>query len=145
MTLRLRVQPAGAVPSEYVLGGGELTIGRGADATVVIADPRVSRRHARLTCRNESWWVEDLGARNCTLLNGVPVERAQPLGAGDRLDIGDAVLWIVDDAPPRPAAQARNSDAERTSFGIPRGASPEAARMHTINEIHRAIAVPLSL
>jgi serine phosphatase RsbU (regulator of sigma subunit) len=144
MTLRLRVQPAGGGASERALDGDELTIGRGAGSTVVITDPRVSRRHARLTCRNGGWWVEDLGARNCTLLNGVPVEGAQPLAPGDRLDIGDAVLRIVDDAA-APSAPARQTGAEHTSFGIPRGASPDAARMRTINEIHRAIAEPLSL
>lgn len=142
MTLRLRVQPPGGQASEYALGGEEMTIGRGAGSTVVITDPRVSRRHARLTCRDDRWWVEDLGARNCTLLNGAPVEGAQPLAPGDRLDIGDAVLRIVDDAAP---AQARNTDGERTSFGMPREATPDAARMRTINEIHRVIAEPLSL
>ena len=142
MTLRLHVQPAGGPASEYVLGGEEMTIGRGAGSTVVITDPRVSRRHARLACRDDRWWVEDLGARNCTLLNGAPVEGAQPLAPGDRLDIGDAVLRLVDDAAP---AQVRNAEGERTSFGIPRAATPDAARMRTINEIHRAIAEPLSL
>lgn len=144
MSLRLRVQPAGGEASEYAMGGDEMTIGRAADVTVMITDPRVSRRHARLTCRNGSWWVEDLGARNCTLLNGTPVERLQPLKPGDRLEVGDAVLQLVDDAV-APSVQPRDRDAERTRFGLQRDAPADSARMRTVNEIHRAITEPLSL
>ena len=143
MSLRLHVQPAAGDASEYPLGGEELTIGRGVGSTVVITDPRVSRRHARLLCRDGAWWVEDLGARNCTLLNGAPVAQVQPLKPGDRLDVGDAVLHIVDDAAP--PSQARNSDADRTRIGSLRPESADSARMRTVNEIHRAIAEPLSL
>ena len=146
MTLRLRVQPGGGDAFERVLGGDEMTIGRAADSTVVITDPRVSRHHARLLRRQGNWWVEDLGARNTTLLNGAPVEKPQPLKPGDRLDIGDAVLQMVDDtAPARAAPVARTHDVERTRLGISLEGTADSARMRTINEIHRAIAEPLSL
>ena len=145
MTLRLRVQPADAGASEHVLGGDEVSIGRAAGSTVVITDPRVSRHHARLLRRQGDWWVEDLGARNPTLLNGAPVAKPQPLKPGDRLEIGDAVLQLVDDAAPARTAPLVRHDAERTRIGIPREGTADAARIRTVNEIHRAIAEPLSL
>ena len=144
MTLRLRVQPGGGNASEYVLAGDEMTIGRAAESTVVITDPRVSRRHARLICRDGNWWVEDLGARNSTLLNGAPVEKLQPFKPGDRLDVGDAVLRLVDDAAPQ-SALPRDVEAERTRFGSLHDGTADSARMRTVNDIHRAIAEPLSL
>ena len=128
MTLRMRVQVPLGPPAEYVLDGDEMVIGRAASSAIVIADSRVSRQHARLVRRDDEWWIEDLGARNQTLLNGAPLRQPQALRAGDRLDVGDAVLRLVDGTTAPTAAGAA-----------------DAARMWTVNEIHRALAAPLSL
>ena len=91
MTLRLRVQTAQGALADYALAGAEMTIGRAATAAIVIDDRRVSRQHARLVWRDQRWWVEDLGARNRTLLNGAPVQRPEPLQPGDRIEPQNAV------------------------------------------------------
>jgi phosphoserine phosphatase RsbU/P len=149
MSLRVRVQTAEGSRSEYALDGSEMVIGRALNAAIVIADSRVSRQHARLVLRDGGWWVEDLGARNRTLLNGVPLRQLQPLRAGDRLDVGDAVLRLVDDvpAPQEPAAARRHEDGggQAATQGTTHGAIADAARIWTIHEIHRALAGPLSL
>jgi len=144
MSLRLSVQTAQGARTEYALEGPELVVGRATTATIVIQDSRVSRQHARFVLRDGGWWVEDLGARNPTLLNGVPVAGASMLQAGDRIGVGDAVLQLLEDMPagqprpPRPVPEAG------TSAGTAPGRA-DAARMWTINEIHRALAAPLSL
>ncbi|HYT68918.1 MAG TPA: SpoIIE family protein phosphatase [Vicinamibacterales bacterium] len=134
MTLRIRVQPAHGDASEHRLEGAELIVGRATTASIVIPDHRVSRQHARFLQREGAWWVEDLGARNRTLLNGVPLEHPEKLRAGDRLQVGDAVLRVIGDSE-----APDDRDTGLTTSGGDR------ARMWTINEIHRAIAGPLSV
>jgi hypothetical protein len=65
------------------------TIGRDLGCSVVLDDPFASARHAILTFRGRGWYVEDLGSTNGTLVNGVPVAGALPLGFGDELEIGE--------------------------------------------------------
>ena len=84
MTMRVRVTTGSGTPSEFTLEGDEVLIGRAATSRIVLNDARVSRQHARLVRRDDAWWVEDLGARNRTLLNGAPVQQAERLHGGDR-------------------------------------------------------------
>lgn len=144
MTLRLSVQTAEGARTEYPLEGKELVVGRATTAGIVIPDSRVSRQHARFVLRDGGWWVEDLGARNRTLLNGVPVERPAMLHAGDRIEVGDAVLRLLDDGPAAPATAPVAVPDARTSTGVD-PANADSARMSTINKIHRALADSLSL
>ena len=71
----------------------DLLVGRDPRCDVVLRDVTVSRRHARLICRDGSWIVQDLDSMNGTAVNGVPVGRCE-LRRGDRLSIGDTVLWL---------------------------------------------------
>ena len=130
MTMRVRVTTGSGPPSEFALDGDEVLIGRAATSRIVLNDAKVSRQHARLVRRDDAWWVEDLGARNRTRLNGAPVQQAERLHAGDRLEVGDALLRVIDEGPATEATSAGPADA---------------ARMWTINEIHRALSGPLSL
>src|SRR4029079_913317 len=97
MSLLVRVQPPpGARLAEYTLEGDEAIIGRAQTAAIVISDARVSRHHARLVRRDNAWWIEDLGARNRTLLNGAPVLEPERIHPGDRVEVGEAFLRLVD-------------------------------------------------
>ena len=67
-----------------------LSIGRSPQATVVLTDdPNVSRKHA-LVQRESSgeYYLSDLGSRNGTTRNGVPVTAPVPLRDGDSFMIG---------------------------------------------------------
>jgi serine phosphatase RsbU (regulator of sigma subunit)/pSer/pThr/pTyr-binding forkhead associated (FHA) protein len=71
-------------------------IGRARECQVAVADPMLSRRHAVLYEDGEGrWWVEDLGSRNGTWLNGSRVEGAQRLGNGDLIEVGGSRLTVV--------------------------------------------------
>jgi pSer/pThr/pTyr-binding forkhead associated (FHA) protein len=63
-------------------------IGRASDNTIVVEDETVSNHHARLSYVESHWWLEDLGSKNGTLINDVPVERPVVMTSGDRIQMG---------------------------------------------------------
>lgn len=67
-------------------------------------DLRVSRRHARIWWENEAYWIEDLGSRFGTYLNGELVQNRQILSAGDVLLIGESVIEIASTGEPESIA-----------------------------------------
>jgi pSer/pThr/pTyr-binding forkhead associated (FHA) protein len=76
------------------LGTTAITIGRAADATVVLEDDFVSNEHARLMPRGSHWIVEDLGSTNGTYVNRDRVTVPTLLEPGSALRIGRTVLEI---------------------------------------------------
>lgn len=86
------VSPAGERDHET----GSLVLGRGDEANVVLADPLVSRVHARITVMpDDSVIVEDLHSTNGVYVNGVRVSRpTSPLSEGDRLLIGTTEISV---------------------------------------------------
>jgi hypothetical protein len=71
----------------------ELIVGRHHDCDVVLSNPSVSRRHARLVFRDGNWIIQDLESTNGTEVNGVRVGRCS-LRPGDRLILGGEYLRI---------------------------------------------------
>ena len=109
------LQPAGpARPAKYnrgtprtllVTGGSlagttiqlaqtQITIGRAADATLVLSDDYASTRHARLFPQNGEWIVEDLGSTNGTYLDRQKVTQPTPVPIGVPVRIGKTVLEL---------------------------------------------------
>ncbi len=82
---------AGPTAGRTVALVGELSLGREEGNAVVVAEPAVSKRHARLLAAADGVWIEDLGSKSGTLVNGSPVRR-QKLSAGDEIRIGSAVF-----------------------------------------------------
>lgn len=64
------------------------TIGRDAGNDVVINDDAASARHAVIELAEGSWWVEDQGSTNGTVLNGARLARRERIRDGDIVDIG---------------------------------------------------------
>lgn len=54
--------------------GRETVVGRDPDCEVVLDDDRVSRRHAILASDGSAWSVTDLGSKNGTLVDGMPLD-----------------------------------------------------------------------
>lgn len=99
---RLRVIAPGSDPQTRpgaVLSlQNETTIGAGPGNNLVLNDRFVSTRHARLWWDGIEWWLEDLGSRNGTLINGrpSPAHRPQAVPFGATVQIGDMVLELVE-------------------------------------------------
>ncbi len=64
-----------------------IVIGRADDADLCLADPSVSRRHAKIENEAGAWVVEDLSSRSGTYLNG-HLFRREKMVVGDLLGIG---------------------------------------------------------
>lgn len=77
----------------------ELTVGRGSGNALVLEDGMLSRHHARCFLRGEAAFVEDLGSRHGTFVNGRRVQVPEPLREGDRLLLGRTEIRIL---PPDP-------------------------------------------
>jgi hypothetical protein len=76
--------------------GEEVTIGRAPGCSVPLADDTyVSQLHARIYIRDGKPFVEDLGSTNGTFLNRDRLSKTMPLRRGDKLQIGQTVLEIV--------------------------------------------------
>lgn len=68
-----------------------VTIGRDPASEVVLNDPAVSGRHARIVINDGRAQLIDLGSSNGTTIGGRPVDRAYVYD-GDRIEIGDSIL-----------------------------------------------------
>jgi pSer/pThr/pTyr-binding forkhead associated (FHA) protein len=79
---------------EHPIRPGENVVGREAD--ILLADPKVSRRHAVIRSLDGGLETEDLGSTNGTTLNGEPLEPGtpRPLEQGDRLAFGGVELVV---------------------------------------------------
>ncbi|MBL9157929.1 MAG: FHA domain-containing protein [Verrucomicrobiales bacterium] len=64
-------------------------IGRSSECQIVIADPRVSRRHAMIRKQDGGFYLFDLGSFNGSYLNGSRVTAARQLQHGDVLTFAD--------------------------------------------------------
>ena len=88
MPARLTILFPSAPARELILPeGGETVVGRGLECGVVVDDDRVSRRHAVLRPGPSGWTVTDLGSKNGTLVDGLPVETGT-LAAASWLSFG---------------------------------------------------------
>lgn len=59
------------------------------------ADPRVSAQHCVFEVRPEGLVVSDLNARNGTYVNGIRIRQVHPIHPGDRLQLGNTVLRVL--------------------------------------------------
>ena len=89
---------------------GAFVIGRGADCQLALDDAQVSRRHAVLRVDADGAVLEDLGSRNGVFLNGVRIEKSEPLHDGDQIRIGAQDLGFF--ASEGPASKPESSRRE---------------------------------
>jgi pSer/pThr/pTyr-binding forkhead associated (FHA) protein len=75
--------------------GEQVAIGREPGNDLWAADPAMSRRHCLVRRENGQISIQDLGARNGTLVNGSRVEQ-HPLKNHDRISVGASVLVYVE-------------------------------------------------
>ncbi|MER6998458.1 FHA domain-containing protein [Streptomyces sp. NPDC000410] len=121
----------------HLLHGGQIRIGRAADADVPLDDPDVSRLHCAVTVGEDGRvTVADLGSTNGTTLDGAEVgPRPARLAPGALLRLGESALRLT--PPTGPAARlATTPDGEghlrvRRASPAPAGAPVRPAHART--------------
>jgi len=72
----------------------EISIGRMKGNDIVLAKGNVSKRHASIYLRGESFFINDHGSTNGTYINGRKVEGENPVAGEDKVYIGDFILQL---------------------------------------------------
>jgi predicted component of type VI protein secretion system len=78
----------------YAIPPHGISIGRGAENQVVIADNLASRRHALVWFAQGNAFIRDEGSTNGTFVNGTRVTVPTPLRARDQIQIGQTILIV---------------------------------------------------
>ena len=116
----------GSEQKNIVLNRTPFTVGRKVDKDLVIADPRVSRDHAQIVQEGVEFFLQDLGSKHGTFVNGERIQR-QKLERGDRLEFGarDSAYVLFN-----PANQTSNTAREFLSqISV---IKPEATELETL-------------
>src|SRR3954453_11935594 len=114
---------------------GELILGREHPTVdVVIPDPGVSRRHARVLPHDGAIVVEDLGSSNGTYLNGRRITGPVELATGDERQLGDTVVGL-----------RRSAGAARRPAPTPRRLAPPPHQPSNIPALAALFLGPLSI
>lgn len=130
----------------HLLHGGEIRVGRSADADVPLDDPDVSRLHCTVTVSADGRVaVADLDSTNGTTVNGARVGgRAVPFTPGALLRIGESALRLAPAGGPggrfettpdgeghvRVAGPARDAAVSHARVADPRPAGPAGSTHH---------------
>jgi DNA segregation ATPase FtsK/SpoIIIE, S-DNA-T family len=94
--LELRILGGPDAGRTLPLTQGRHVLGRGADATVHLEDPDISRRHAVVQVGGGLLTVADLGSTNGTRLDGEPLDgQPRPWPAGSRLRLGASTVSVA--------------------------------------------------
>ncbi|MGA3040563.1 MAG: SpoIIE family protein phosphatase [Bryobacteraceae bacterium] len=88
------------------LQGGRFTVGRSSIAELCFPDDAgLSRQHMVLECDGDDWTVQDLGSKNGTLVNNIPLRAKLKLKPGDRITAGHLAIVFDDKGAGAPPAQ----------------------------------------
>ncbi|HET7291628.1 MAG TPA: SpoIIE family protein phosphatase [Vicinamibacteria bacterium] len=150
--LHLRVTPPAGAPFGHECSEPSLVLGRSRSADLTILDQYLSRRHARFFVDGDEWLIEDMGSHNPTLLNERPLSGPTRVQPGDILRLG-ATHVAIETGPIKTethgifksalqvAAQQAVQEAQRDQPALNR----LTERLKLLNEVHRALAGPISL
>jgi serine phosphatase RsbU (regulator of sigma subunit) len=163
-TITLRIESAGLPATERACSTVPLVFGRAVDADVVCNDASMSRRHARIVPEGNAFYVEDLGGRNGTFINGERLRERARIADGDVIQMGATVVQVFDAKPAAAPAQPAKAlgvgllgssifrsvadiSPEGTASGAVAEAAPAriAARLNALNQFHRSMAGAISL
>jgi two-component system cell cycle response regulator len=97
-----------------------IRIGRHPTSSLVVDDEGISRSHARIFCKGETYFIEDLKSSNGTYVNGTRVECAE-LSDGSMIQLGPRVRFrfsIVDEHQERILRQLYESSVRDALTGL---------------------------
>jgi pSer/pThr/pTyr-binding forkhead associated (FHA) protein/NADPH-dependent 2,4-dienoyl-CoA reductase/sulfur reductase-like enzyme len=109
----------------YRLTNPITTIGRHPENDIVLDDEYVSSHHAQVRLEVNAFMLSDVGSRNGTFLNGVPVIAPTPLRQGDVARVGETNLTAT--LPASQVAPSAGFGAQQAQVGPPAQVQPASA------------------
>jgi len=91
MSARLVSYKGGKQDLAFPIADALTAIGRAPDNLIQLTDPDVSKYHAAIFRKDQTWHLKDVGSKNGVLLNGRRIREAV-LRHGDRITIGSTEL-----------------------------------------------------
>jgi serine phosphatase RsbU (regulator of sigma subunit)/pSer/pThr/pTyr-binding forkhead associated (FHA) protein len=153
--LQLMIERRGAPPTARSFDADSVIAGRSDTADIIIDDYSVSRRHARFFRERGAWFVEDLGSRNGTDLNGSRISEPSPVNPGDVITIGSTLLRLPGDASVS-LHSTTEADRDESIYSVlcpaadlmedvtTGGDAKAMARLRLLHEVHRTLAAPIA-
>jgi serine phosphatase RsbU (regulator of sigma subunit) len=116
--LLLNVRVPGEPARRIRLERPAVTLGRSSTNDIPLSDRTLSRVHARLE-QVEGGFLRavDLGSRNGTMVNNIRIADPVTLKPGDRIQLGETVIDVVEESTTRVVIDAKEDDSlRRTTF-----------------------------
>ena len=131
----------------FPLSAAGLSIGRDAGNDVVVSDRALSRRHCRLSAQSGAFMISDLGSRNGTFVNGMPV-REQSLHDRDQISLGNSILLFqLDDERPaeQPPVEVEEDDPAREKTVTLHGERTPYLQPDSMSRVARSLNLLLTI
>jgi serine phosphatase RsbU (regulator of sigma subunit) len=93
----IRIEAPDGFRGRLALDKDRITIGRSRDSDIPLPDLWLSRHHAQIRRRGDTFFLRDLGSTNGTRLNGELIDGERPLRPGDVISLSEYVLTVCDD------------------------------------------------
>lgn len=126
LAVTFEAAPAEGAP-RYLLRFGDqefllenaIVIGREESCDLVVGEPLVSRRHARISVDDTGAYIEDLGSANGTFVNHARLHGRAQLFPGDQVFIGTVEMELLDEAEQdRPTVPAPEPELPTRPHGL---------------------------
>lgn len=80
----------------FVLDPQGCTLGYAKDCDLHVYEPSVSNHHAKFyRCKDDNWWMEDLGSTNGTWVEDVEIKFPLALSEGMKIVFGDVEALVA--------------------------------------------------
>ena len=160
---RLRVVPPYGKSFFYPVKRRSIVIGRSTTVDLPITDRFLSRQHARLYRGDGAWWIEDLGSRNGSWLNGKRIDHPSQFHDGDRIRLSNSYIlagpepenlentpsdFITSDSNVtfRPVQDVTTGQGRRLSHRTSQqDIHAHADHLRLLNRIHSSLSQPIDL
>src|SRR6516225_1620736 len=117
MSRKLLIQRPDGQVDALPLSGSRLAVGRSSSVELSFPeDAGLSRQHFAFEFEGNEWTVRDLGSKNGTFVNNIPLKARLILKAGDRITAGHLTIVYSPEAPkPEVVVFEGESGADTTS------------------------------
>ena len=94
LVIRQAVAGGAPVTERIIITSPRISIGRASDCDIRLDDEFASSRHAAIQHSNGALSVEDLGSKNGTFVNDLPIRSRTDLKSGDEIHIGQTIVRV---------------------------------------------------